>query len=80
MDLKELKRKWGLQITFNGGITTQKLPFYPPNEIREEVRRVRSVMSKNGGLVLEPTKEIRWDVPPETAMALIGEIVRPSQN
>jgi len=79
MDLIELKRRWGDQITFNGGITTQRLPFMTPKQIREEVRRVRGLMSKGGGFVLEPTKAIRWDIPPETAMALIEEITRPSQ-
>jgi len=80
MDIYELKRKWGTQITFNGGITTQKLPFYTPKQIREEVRKVRSFMSKGGGFILEPTKEIRWDVPPETAMALIREIINQNKD
>lgn len=80
MNIHELKTKWGSQITFDGGITTQKLPFYSPKQIREEIRRVRCFMSEGGGFVLEPTKEIRWDVPPETAMALIKEIVKPSDR
>jgi len=78
MNIYELKSKWGSQITFNGGIPSQKLPFYSPKQIREEVRRVRSFMSKGGGFVLQPTKDIRWDTPPETAMALIKEIIKPS--
>ena len=79
MDIFELKRRWGDRITFNGGITTQRLPFLTPKQIREEVRRVRGLMAKGGGFVLEPTKAIRWDVPPEAAMALIDEITRPAQ-
>ncbi|MBS7649566.1 uroporphyrinogen decarboxylase, partial [Candidatus Bathyarchaeota archaeon] len=79
MDIYELKKKWGSQITFDGGITTQKLPFYTPEQIREEVRRTRSIMSKGGGFILEPAKEIRWDIPPETAIALIKEITNPSE-
>jgi hypothetical protein len=35
-------------------------------------------MAKGGGFVLEPPKAIRWDVPAETAMALIEEITKPS--
>ena len=79
MNLVELKRRWGDRITFNGGITTQRLPFMTPRQIREEVRRVRGLMSRGAGFVLEPTKPIRWDIPPETAMALIEEMTEPSQ-
>jgi len=79
MNIYELKRKWGSHITFDGGITTQKLPFFTPKQAREEVRRVRAFMSRGGGFVLQPTKDIRWDVPLETAMALIKEIVKPEQ-
>jgi len=78
MNIYELKEKYGSQITFNGGITTQRLPFMTPKDIREEVKRVRASMSKGGGFVLEPSKPIRWDVLPETAMALIDEITNPS--
>ena len=78
MDIFELKRRYGSQITFNGGITTQRLPFFTPKRIREEVRLVRGLMARGGGFVLEPTKAVRWDVPPETAMALIEEITKPS--
>lgn len=80
MDIYELKRRWGSQITFNGGLPSQKLPFLIPEQIREEVRRVCSFMSKDGGFILEPTKEIRWDIEAETAMALIQEIVKASKR
>jgi uroporphyrinogen decarboxylase len=77
MNIYDLKRKWGSQITFNGCIPSQKLPFFSPKKISEEVRRIRAFMSKDGGFILEPTKELRWDVPTETAIALIEEIVNP---
>jgi uroporphyrinogen decarboxylase len=80
MDIYELKRKYGSQITFYGGIPSQRLPFYTPEQIRKEVIKTRSVMSENGGFVLSPTKEIRWDTPIETAMALIKEIVNPGRS
>jgi len=80
MDIYDLKGRWGSDITFDGGLPSQRLPFYTPKQIREEVRRVRASMCQGGGFVLEPTKEIRWEVPPETAMALIEEIVRPSDG
>jgi len=80
MNIYELKSKWGSQITFDGGIPSQKLPFYSPKEIREIVIKTRSIMSKGGGYILSPTKEIRWDTPPETAITLIREIVHPSQK
>jgi uroporphyrinogen decarboxylase len=78
MNIYELKRKWGSQITFNGGLPSQKLPFYTPRQITEEVRFVRTSMSKGGGFILQSAKPLRWDVPPKTAIALIEEIVTPS--
>jgi uroporphyrinogen decarboxylase len=40
LDIFKLKRRYGSRITFNGGITTQRLPFFTPKRIRDEVRLV----------------------------------------
>ncbi len=72
MDLATLKREHGDKLTFWGGISTQKaLPYGTPEEVRQETRRVRALMSQNGGYILAPAQEIQGDVPAENIIALI---------
>jgi len=76
MDLSELKAKYGDQLTFWGGISTQQaLPFGTPEEVKQEARRVRDLMSEGGGYILAPSQEIQGDVPPENILALL-EVAR----
>ena len=72
MDLATLKRQHGDALAFWGGISTQQvLPFGTPEEVKEEVRRVRNLMSENGGYILSPAQSIQEDVPAENIIALI---------
>ena len=72
MDLGTLKRDYGNQLTFWGGISTQRaLPFGSPGEVKAETRRVRDLMSQGGGYILAPAQDIQGDVPAENIMALI---------
>lgn len=72
MDLAKLKRQYGGKLTFWGGISTQQvLPFGTPDEVKQEVRRVRDLMSVNGGYILAPSQAIQDDVPAENILALI---------
>ncbi|MCK4590762.1 MAG: hypothetical protein KAT86_03335 [Candidatus Latescibacteria bacterium] len=72
MDLALLKKQYGDRLTFWGGISTQQaLPFGTPEEVKQETRRVRNLMSKGGGYILAPAQEIQGDVPAENILALI---------
>jgi uroporphyrinogen decarboxylase len=72
MDLAMLKKQYGKSLTFWGGVSTQKaLPFGTPEEVRREARRVRDLMSENGGYILAPAQEIQSDVPAENILALL---------
>lgn len=72
MDLALLKKQYGDRLAFWGGISTQKaLPFGTPKEVKQETRRVRDLMSENGGYILAPAQEIQGDVPAENILALI---------
>jgi uroporphyrinogen decarboxylase len=72
MDLATLKNNYGDRLTFWGGISTQRaLPFGTPEEVRQETRRVRDLMSQNGGYILAPAQSIQGDVPAENILALI---------
>ncbi len=72
MDLETLKREYGGTLSFWGGISTQKdLPYGTPDEVKEEARRVRDLMSVDGGYILAPAQQLQADVPIENIMALI---------
>ena len=72
MDIYELKEKYGNDITFWGGVSTQKtLPYGTPDEVAEETRAVTASLSRNGGYIIAPAQEIQADVPYENLCALI---------
>lgn len=72
MDIQFLKRTYGSQITFWGGISTQQtLPFSTPEKVFEEVLSTRSMMSEGGGYITAGAQEIQYDVPFDNLVALI---------
>jgi len=72
MDLGLLKREFGNDLAFWGGISTQNaLPFGTAAGVKEEVRRVRDLMSLDGGYILAPAQHIQADVPIENILALV---------
>jgi len=72
MDLKYLKEHYGKDITFYGGISTQRtLPYGTPEEVAQETREVVSLMRQGGGYITAPAQEIQYDVPYENLIALI---------
>jgi uroporphyrinogen decarboxylase len=72
MDTKQLKRKFGNDITFwGGGVDTQRvLPRGTPAEVRQEVRRRIEDLAPGGGFVFTTVHNIQADVPPENIMAM----------
>lgn len=76
MDISYLKREFGEKLAFWGGISTQQtLPFGTPDELREEARSVRALMSEGGGYIFSPAQSIQSDVPVENILALL-EVAR----
>ncbi|MDP6379954.1 MAG: uroporphyrinogen decarboxylase family protein, partial [Phycisphaerae bacterium] len=74
MDIYELKREFGKDLTFNGGLRTQDLlPSGTPEEVREEVRLLKREMGRGGGYILEPGIILQADVPLENIVAMIDE-------
>lgn len=77
MDLLQLKREFGRDVTFCGGLRTQDLlPTGSPQEIRDEVRRLKDAMGAGGGYILEPGITVQADVPLENVLALVEEASR----
>ena len=72
MDLDMLQDNFGDKLAYWGGISTQQtLPNGTPEEVREETRRVISIMNRNNGYITSPSQEIMADVPYENLIALI---------
>jgi uroporphyrinogen decarboxylase len=79
MDVQHLKREFGRELTFCGGLGTQRLlPRGTPEEVRGEVRRLKELMGRGGGFILEPGITVQADVPLENIVALIEEARRPA--
>ena len=74
MDIFQLKREFGRDLTFCGGLGTQNLlPYGSPRQIREEIRKLKEQMGADGGYILEPGITIQADVPLENLLAMIEE-------
>jgi uroporphyrinogen decarboxylase len=71
-DTAALKREFGADVTFWGGIDTQRvLPRSTPGEVREEVRRRIADLAGGGGFVLAAVHDMQEDVPVENVLAMV---------
>ena len=71
MDTKELKAEFGKDITFWGGIDTQRvLPFGKPQDVADEVKRRIDDLAPGGGFVLAAVHNIQALVPPENIVTM----------
>jgi len=76
MDVLEIKRRYGKDLCFNGGISTQiTLPRGTEQDVRREVAACLRYLGKGGGYIVAPAKAILPDVPLENAAALIDSLV-----
>jgi uroporphyrinogen decarboxylase len=74
MDLEFLKREYGKDLIFWGGIDCQKLPFLTPDEIREMTSYVMRTLGRGGGAIIGPAQEVMNDVPIENIVAMLETI------
>lgn len=74
-DLKMLKREYGKDLVFWGGIDTQSLPFLKPDQVKEMARDAIRILGKGGGHIIGPSQEIMNDVPLENVIAVVETIV-----
>jgi uroporphyrinogen decarboxylase len=73
MQPENLKRRFGRQLTFHGGMDMQDLlPFASPAKIELEARRYCEVLGDQGGYILGPAHLFQPDVPPENILAVYG--------
>lgn len=70
MSPTELKREFGRDLTFFGGVNTQRLPFASPAEVEAETIRCIEALGAGGGYICGPDHHIKPDVSPENTLAL----------
>jgi uroporphyrinogen decarboxylase len=81
LDFEFLKKEYGKDLTFWGGVSTQKtLPYGTTDDVRAEVRERIRVLGKNGGYVLAPSHELQGDIPLENILAFIDEAQNQSKR
>jgi uroporphyrinogen decarboxylase len=72
MDTARLKKEFGRDVTFWGGIDTHRvLPRGTAAEVREEVRRRIADLAPGGGYVLGAVHNIQAEVPVENVLAMV---------
>jgi uroporphyrinogen decarboxylase len=77
MNPSELKKKFGNNLSFWGGIDIQyTLPFGTKQEIKDEVKLRISQLDGDGGLILSPAHNIQYDTPIENVSAFYEEAKR----
>ncbi len=75
MDIYEIKRKYGKDITLMGNIDTQNLmKEATPNEVKRETRKLIDALSIEGGYIFAASHTIQPDVPIENILAMISEL------
>ena len=75
MDPKHLKDNYGDKLCFEGGMCVQKvLPFGTVEEVREEARKLITILGKNGGYLCGPSHFIQAGTPPENVLAFFDEL------
>jgi uroporphyrinogen decarboxylase len=81
MDLEYLKREFGKDLVFWGGIETQNiLPFGRPEEVKAMARRTIRTLGRGGGHIIAPSQEMMNDVPIANVKALVETIIEERQR
>jgi uroporphyrinogen decarboxylase len=71
MDRKTLKRDFGDQLVFHGGVDNQfTLAFGTDVQVRDEVKDNISLLGEDGGYILAPCHNIQVISPPENVVAM----------
>ena len=75
MDIYELKRDYGDQLTFHGVVDTQKvLPHGTPEDVKQEVLTCLDAPAPGGGYICGPVHNVQGDVSAENLVALCDTV------
>jgi uroporphyrinogen decarboxylase len=74
-DLPSLKKRFGKNMVFCGGIDSHRiLPYGSVEEVRQEVRRVMEILGPGGGCMMGAVHTVMNDVPPENVLAMVDAV------
>lgn len=72
MDVQMLKREYGEDIVFFGGLGAQStIPFGTPEQVVEEAEEALHTLGQGGGYIIGPAGSISTDTPIENVVALV---------
>jgi uroporphyrinogen decarboxylase len=81
MDLNYLKKEFGKDLVFWGGIDTQdKLPYGTPEEVKKLAKDTIRTLGIGGGHIIAPAQEVMNDVPIDNIKALVETIIEERQK
>lgn len=71
MEINQLKNNYGDKLNFHGAIDIQGfLPNATPEEVKNEVKKIITVLGKNGGFMLAPGHAIQIDTPLQNILTM----------
>ena len=75
VDPSVLKKKYGNNLSFFGGIAVQStLPMGTPAQIRNEYLWLKETLGKDGGWICAPTHHVQLDTPVENFLELVQSV------
>lgn len=78
MNPYEIKKQYGSQLSFYGGVSIQKLlPYGTPQQINDEVKRLMDEVGRGGGFIIAPSHDMPGDIPLENLIAFINAVLNP---
>ncbi len=81
MDIYQLKREYGRDLRFWGGLGAQStLPFGTPEQVGAETRRLQQELGRGGGYVLAGAKGIGKEVPVANVIAYLEQASTPVER
>ncbi len=77
MDIYALKKEYGRDIAFHGGVSVQHLlPESTSDQLRSEIRRLIREIGSGGGFIIAPTHSLGRDIPVENLVVLVEELTQ----
>ncbi len=72
MNVFEVKKRFGNDLAFYGGVSTQQLlPYGTASEVKEQVKILIDKVGKDGGYIIAPAHDVPGDAKPENIMAML---------
>lgn len=72
MEPEKLKAGFGDRLAFQGAVSVQQvLPQWSVEEVKKEVRRLKSVLGQGGGYICAPSHAIQAGTPVENVIAMV---------